>query len=715
MTRAWYLLVWLVLFSFNMEAQDTTELVVQSGHFRPVKVVNFSPDGKYLVSVADDDQFILWEMATGKIVKIFNSYSSIDGFTNVVNISSACFSPDSRNVLSGCYSMQYLREHTTVLWDLAWGRKQRAYPFFKDKVFAVCVSPDMKYALAGGGKKGNGQDTCMKLYNYNNTRFVRAFFGHSDTVTSVCITPDSKYILSGSADQTIKQWDINTGKVIKTFTGHTGKISSTSLFSDGKFILSASGNNEIILWEVESGKIIKKFQESEGISSVAISPDGKYFIAGTADKNLENVKLWDIESGKIVGIFKGHTKKVNSVCFSPDGKYAASGSDDTRVKFWDISTGKEIELFAKSTTEILKNVCFSNEGRFSVAVGSGNLKVWDFSVGKMINTIPDVATGENLTALCISNNGNYVLYGNDLFEVSTKKKIITLPIPFSDIVFGSFSNRTGLLAVVSSAGKVFIYEIATGKQKFTVSPDGLANIVCFSPDDNLLITGDNQNKITLFKVSSGEKLRTLIAASGKQITAMAVSPDNSQLISGHDNAEMNIWDINSGNKLKKISFKKVSGKIQSLFFSKDGKQILYSTKQLAASFNLETADWKPEKFDTKFEYPISYSCIPFSANFANTKKVIAGGRNNIYELFPLREDKYPFYHYPSSVIFTSNGDEWVAATPDMYFDCSNAGTNCVAMTFANQGFNIDQMALRYNRPDIILQHIGCEDKDLILH
>ena len=33
----------------------------------------------------------------------------------------------------------------------------------------------------------------------------------------------------------------------------------------------------------------------------------------------------------------GHTDGVTSVAFSPDGKYALSGSDDKTIKLWEVS------------------------------------------------------------------------------------------------------------------------------------------------------------------------------------------------------------------------------------------------------------------------------------------------------------------------------------------------------------------------------------------
>lgn len=70
-----------------------------------------------------------------------------------------------------------------------------------------------------------------------------------------------------------------------------------------------------------------------GVTSVCISPDGRFVAAGSLDTV---VRIWDVQTGVLVERLKGHRDSVYSVAFTPDGKGLVSGSLDKTLKYWDI-------------------------------------------------------------------------------------------------------------------------------------------------------------------------------------------------------------------------------------------------------------------------------------------------------------------------------------------------------------------------------------------
>lgn len=77
-------------------------------------------------------------------------------------------------------------------------------------------------------------------------------------------------------------------------------------------------------------------QKDPGVTSVAISPDGRLVAAGSLDKM---VRVWDVETATPRERLEGHKDSVYSVAFMPDGRTLVSGSLDKTIKLWQLGTG----------------------------------------------------------------------------------------------------------------------------------------------------------------------------------------------------------------------------------------------------------------------------------------------------------------------------------------------------------------------------------------
>ena len=75
----------------------------------------------------------------------------------------------------------------------------------------------------------------------------------------------------------------------------------------------------------------------DGVTTVAMSPNGDYVAAGSLDKS---VRVWDTRTGMLVerldGQIEGHKDSVYSVAFAPDGRSLVSGSLDKTIKMWEL-------------------------------------------------------------------------------------------------------------------------------------------------------------------------------------------------------------------------------------------------------------------------------------------------------------------------------------------------------------------------------------------
>ncbi len=94
--------------------------------------------------------------------------------------------------------------------------------------------------------------------------------------------------------------------------------------------------------------------------------------------------------------------------------------------------------------------------------------------------------------------------------------------------------------------------------------------VAFSPDGQLLATGDTDGEIRLYQVADGQQVLTFLGHSG-WIGAIAFSPDSSTLVSGSEDQTVRLWDITTG--LAKRTFKGHDNGLWSVTFSPDGHML----------------------------------------------------------------------------------------------------------------------------------------------
>jgi len=322
-------------------------------------------------------------MDTGtKIIELFrNAEAKTIGDTPIRTLTghtdyttAACFSPDSKYILSGSY------DNTLKLWDVSSGKEIKTFTGHTARVNSVDISPDGKYAVSGAENK------VIIYWDIKEGKEIKEIVLNVDPeknpIYSVCFSPDGKSAVLGLKSGWVGTIDLKSGNRTKTFFGHKSEVKSACFSPDGKYVLTGSYDKTMKLWEVKSEKLKHSFlfgystDYDKLVTSVCFSRDGRYALAGSAD---DAIYLYNIESLKEINIFTGHKGNVNSVCFTPNGKYFISGSDDGTVKLWKIEGRNEIKTLYPDEAYV-QAVDISPDGKFALSVHGKSIKVWDIAV-----------------------------------------------------------------------------------------------------------------------------------------------------------------------------------------------------------------------------------------------------------------------------------------------------------------------------------------------
>jgi serine/threonine protein kinase/dipeptidyl aminopeptidase/acylaminoacyl peptidase len=131
--------------------------------------------------------------------------------------------------------------------------------------------------------------------------------------------------------------------------GHVGPVDELAVFPDRKRLASVGEDGTLRIWDLHNRKLVRKIALcDEGLTSVAISPDGRFIAAGSKDAAYYNgrmkaegaekkgfvslpekstvVYLCDIDAGyRVKKVFQGPAS-MDSLAFSPDGQRLAVGT-----------------------------------------------------------------------------------------------------------------------------------------------------------------------------------------------------------------------------------------------------------------------------------------------------------------------------------------------------------------------------------------------------
>lgn len=178
-----------------------------------------------------------------------------------------------------------------------------------------------------------------------------------------------------------KDWSMpyfsNWGIDLETFTINSVSITNISFSTTGDTI-AVCGGKRIQLINSSGKQLYAIDQPQAGFSTLNISPNGKYLVAGGADRV---IYLYDLKSGKLLQKFSSHTNEIRSVRFTKNAKGFISVSMDGILNFWEIS--KSIPTVSMALSNGAKDYIFFNSDGYYMA--SPNMsKLVSFKVGNQI-------------------------------------------------------------------------------------------------------------------------------------------------------------------------------------------------------------------------------------------------------------------------------------------------------------------------------------------
>lgn len=238
------------------------------GHSDTLRSLEFSPDGKTVVTASRDKSVKLWNLAGKELV-------TLQGHN--ADVRNAVFSPDGQTIATASW------DNTAKLWNLA-GKELVTLRGHQAGIRSVNFSPDSQMIVTGS------EDRTAKIWNRQGKQLT-TLRGHEDGIITVKISPDGQIIATVSKDNRIKLWNFQ-GKLLQTIYCHEGAINSLIFHPNSKTFMTASEDKTMKLWDLD-GNVLQTFGGHQaGIKSVSFSPNHQ--VLASSD-SLGNVIFWNFD------------------------------------------------------------------------------------------------------------------------------------------------------------------------------------------------------------------------------------------------------------------------------------------------------------------------------------------------------------------------------------------------------------------------------------
>ncbi|MCA9212905.1 MAG: protein kinase [Planctomycetales bacterium] len=380
-------------------------------HRYAVSRVQYTPDGRHLISIGGDEQVVVWDAKR-------HTYSrSLWGHLD--QLWAMAISPDSKTLFTGAS-----REYPAIkVWDIDEPLRPDSAVVggmigfaTDDKLLLTC---DLQCKVRMWNDDGSPTPIATIADNHNDIGICMVNGARAWTTTS-----DGETLVVGYRNGRIRTWNVATGDEQEggiPVEGHSiCALTPNPTQADELFVVTfkrtrdEQGANHdvcrILVWDHSNRKVIRELSTHNEVCHISVSPDGqilavcefrschvyslpsaeKLFVHESArpiwakpDFSEDSTKLalgianlariLDAATGEQLMELRAHAMGVFAVNFTPDGNTLITSNDS--VKFWHLPTQTDVITLPGDGTLLTKLVTTSDRHRLFVSSGMFARKV----------------------------------------------------------------------------------------------------------------------------------------------------------------------------------------------------------------------------------------------------------------------------------------------------------------------------------------------------
>jgi WD40 repeat protein len=523
--------------------------------FPTVRQVVYSPNGRFIAAVADDDSLgHVFNAQTHKQIAVLNGHEG--------RIFSIAYRSDSRLIATAGIGGDVL------IWDTNTFELADTLSTNEDRIYSVAFSPNPNVLAVGG-------ESFIRLWHLRNKQELLAL-DNGKTVWGLAFSPDGSLIAAPSGlwdafERT--KLDVNIGEFVAIAMSPNSDLLATT----EKFI------------PIEPNRVRPAWQGFVGANNTKIgfSPDGT--LVAMAINN--SIQIIDVETQLVIATLDGHNSNISSLAFSPDGTKIVSGGLDATIRQWAI-VGDVPEDNDKTTIsmdglvlDIIPTDSPSPTVTETTLTADTIEQVETTIVRQAISNVVDidVAPGGSSAILATLQGVFYIDLTNltipPIAMLPTDEKIFTSGLAVDYALDGT-------MAVVSHGfarsqetigGGITVWDLSNGlpelTDEFVISGDRGFSIA-LSTNKAFVAVGFDNPKAQIININSGPIISETQDAVFARVNGLSFSPDDATLTLSDTNGNKAFFRTATGEFLGGFN----SGIAVPMWWSPD-KTYLYSAEQ----------------------------------------------------------------------------------------------------------------------------------------
>jgi len=724
------------------------------GHTQSINAIAFNKEGNLLASASNDSTIIIWEIITGKILHQLKGHTA-----GVAHIE---FKNNAAEILSSSF-----RDGTVKIWNIQNGN-------LIEDINAVSIdkgtySYDDKYLMLT-----LHNNTVAVCYNENNSTVCNSFIRHRNTITNAIFLPDTSGIITTSLDSSLIFWTIN-GKVIKeikldfpvddlvlsadkktmTLTSYYSpyaevrKIYDTTLLgrfgvNDSKYsnrikakyspqnnflFLALNDTDSAFVFSVDDKikKVASFYTQHQVVNDINFNNSGNQFLLSTTQSN--NPSLWKIGNNEAIINYRGFTNNMTKAVSVLNDSLTVVQSPYGRVEVWNNQQNIIAYIIPK---KIVHSKISQSENKMITIDNENTIELWDIKTGKLLQQMyAGIIKSDYIHEVPLwAEDANYKKQ-----KPSISNKHLKTNFPFE---VSCFNNKETLVATASyQTDGVAIWNLKSGEIEFTlnIGVDGVFDIA-FSPNNNQLIAVGRNGVAVIVDILTKEIFELKGHTSG--IKNVHFNEQGNIIYTSSYDSTIKIWNTHNQQLVYTIP---VGESILNTVVSTQKNLLIATTSKSIKAWLLSNYTslfsvtpnnnfiQQIQLFKNSPEILVSFSAneAPILINELTGKKLytfplaMMGNisiANNDSMITTIYANKISRWNKNTSNLISSffsiNTSDYLSLTNDKYYKCTPNATKMLHyVTKDLKIISFEQLDVKYNRPDKVLEAIGSTDTALI--